>query len=350
MGEFAPCVAAPEGAVLQVAREQGIEVLPLSSFQLEKRLIARRPFQTLSRLIRAARTLSTHWAKRPAIIHANGQKALLPALWAARSMGVPCIWHVREYPERARLLRVMRRGIAGAIVPSAFMHDAVRTRLRLPESHVYCIPNGVQAPHTPLETLIQARQRFSLPSDAFVVAVIAQFVPWKRQEVVIAATKALSDAGVPVRTLLVGDDISGENAAYAARLRACALENGLKDCVHFLGHRHDVASVLDASDVLVLPSVQEPFGRVVVEAWHRGRAVVVADNGAPAQIVADGITGLHFHTDAAADLARRLDALHHSPTLRKQLAENGWREAERYTVEANATAVAELYERVLAQE
>ncbi len=70
--------------------------------------------------------------------------------------------------------------------------------------------------------------------------------------------------------------------------------------VRFLGHRvdRDLAAVYKVADVLCVPSRNEPFGIVVLEAWSAGKPVVVSQVGGPSEYVTHEVNGLKIHPRA----------------------------------------------------
>ena len=78
----------------------------------------------------------------------------------------------------------------------------------------------------------------------------------------------------------------------------------------------EVADVLASTDVLVVPSIWwENSPLVIHEAFAAGVPVVCSDVGGMAELVQDGVSGLHFRTADPSDLARRLQALIDDPRL-----------------------------------
>ena len=72
-------------------------------------------------------------------------------------------------------------------------------------------------------------------------------------------------------------------------------------------HEHDtLPAFLDAADVIVLASVREQFGLVLVEGMACGLPAIAVDRFGPAEIVEDGRTGWLVEPDDEADLARAL--------------------------------------------
>jgi glycosyltransferase involved in cell wall biosynthesis len=117
--------------------------------------------------------------------------------------------------------------------------------------------------------------------------------------------------------------------------------------VHVVGHRAEVPDVLAALDLLVCPSIREPFGMVLVEAMAAGRPVIASDSGGPPEIVEHGESGLLFKTGDAAELAEAVLRLLRDPALAARLATRGRaRVAERFTRARYAGEMEALYARL----
>ena len=116
---------------------------------------------------------------------------------------------------------------------------------------------------------------FGLASDdAPLVSFVGKFTNFKGIDVLLKAA-AIYESEIPdVKTVIVGD---GE---LRDELRALGTSLGLRG-VHFLGHQSQptVARIYNVADVSVVPSRQEPFGLVAVEALACGTPVVATDAG-----------------------------------------------------------------------
>jgi len=113
-------------------------------------------------------------------------------------------------------------------------------------------------------------------------------------------------------------------------------------------HEHaDLPDFLAASDVVVLPSVREQFGQVLVEGMACGLPAIAADAYGPAEIVDDGRTGWLVPPDDQAALADALVAAVNDPGARRRRGEAARKvAAERYSWPALAERVAALYDAV----
>ena len=348
-GEFVPLLIAPAGGGIHAAAcNVGIESQHLGTVKLEP--WERRPsFVGLANeLMRAAVEIRrVAKAKNVRAIHANGLKSAVPSVLAARSLRIPCIWHVRDFPRKTRLHRFLSKFVPRILAPSPFIASALVQECGIAPGLIRVIPNGVSAPSLDLSRIPEFRKEIGVGSDTTVVTVIAQIVPWKRHDLLLKAASILVHEDPDLRFLIVGKDPWGAHGAYYEDLVRLASESRLDERVAFLGQREDVGTILAASDVVVLPSEREPFGRVVVEAFWSGTPIVVSDDGAPADLVTDGETGLHFRSGDAEDLASKIHRVLSNRALGAELSRRGKQEADKYDVELHADRVAEAYGELL---
>jgi glycosyltransferase involved in cell wall biosynthesis len=80
-------------------------------------------------------------------------------------------------------------------------------------------------------------------------------------------------------------------------------ELGVRHAVRFLGNmsaNSDLINLYKSTDVVCVPSRNEPFGIVVLEAWAAGKPVVVTRNGGPAEVVAHNQEGFVAHDNSGS--------------------------------------------------
>ena len=109
-------------------------------------------------------------------------------------------------------------------------------------------------------------------------------------------------------------------------------ELGLREAVHILpGLKPDdplLADAYHAADVFCLPSMHEPFGIVILEAWAAGCPVVASRVGGIPGFVRDGVDTLLVTPGAEDELANRLISVLENPALGRTLGEAGRRRAQ----------------------
>lgn len=117
------------------------------------------------------------------------------------------------------------------------------------------------------------------------------------------------------------------------RLERLATRLGIIGRVRFLGWREDVPSLLAAADLLVCPSLHEPLGNVVIEAWSAGLPVVATASDGPAGLIRDGESGILVPLPGTRDggpqaLADAIERVCRDPALRARLGKAGRRAYE----------------------
>jgi glycosyltransferase involved in cell wall biosynthesis len=195
---------------------------------------------------------------------------------------------------------------------------------------------------TPIDSREATRAKLGAAADRPVLLVSAALVRRKGVDVLLQALAVLGERGI--RPLLW---IAGDGAERHA-LEAQAVEAGLAAQVRFLGRRSDVADLLAACDVFVLPSRREGLGVAALEAMAAGRPVVASAVGGLQDVVVDGRTGLLVRPEDAAALAEAIARLMQDEELRRRLGSAGpQRVREGFLAEQMVSSYVELYEKVL---
>jgi glycosyltransferase involved in cell wall biosynthesis len=182
-------------------------------------------------------------------------------------------------------------------------------------------------------------RELEIDDAAVLLCIVARINEWKGHDLLLRAF-AIAIEQVPDAILLV----VGQDDGQRATLEQLANSLGITSRVRFTGFRADAHRFVAACDVFVMPSVEEPFGLVFLEAMALGRPVVATNDGGTPEVVVDGVTGLlsaQGDVDALADHLVRLAA---DPTLRARLGAAGVaRVATAFQPERLAADVAAIY-------
>jgi glycosyltransferase involved in cell wall biosynthesis len=173
------------------------------------------------------------------------------------------------------------------------------------------------------------RNEFGIDPGIPLFAAVARLVYYKGQSELIQALGKVKERVPDFRLLVVGEgDLSVDG--YAANLKRLACELGIENQVIFTGYRKDVRQILAACDVFTLPSFEEPFGMVFLEAMAMKKPVAALDNGGSREIVEHGKSGLLSLPQDIDQLAENLLTLIQNPALRVQMGEYGRIRVEEY--------------------
>lgn len=182
------------------------------------------------------------------------------------------------------------------------------------------------------------------PANRLRLLNVARFIPFKGQDILIEALKLCRDKGIPVSCTFVG---TIADQRFFDLLTATVKAYNLEDLVRFEVGRTDVETFMAESDAFVLASRDEGFGIALVEAMAAGMPVISAKVGGAAEIIVDGVSGLHFTGSDPIDLARKIEALAGDPELRNQLVEGGKQRALTYDISHMMDALGGLYRRLV---
>jgi L-malate glycosyltransferase len=298
-------------------------------------------------------------AWRPDILHANSIRAGLIAAPAARAARCPLVLHVRDRlpPSRAALrLQSALAGCADAVVAiSQHVAEAFDPGEQTRRLEVIDNPFDFARLDPARIDRIQARAGLELPVDAPVLSLIGQITPWKGQEEAVRALACVRRAHPEAMLLLVGEAkftsraTRYDNRAYLRGVETLVRQLGLDDAVRFLGEREDVPEILRASDIALVPSWDEPFGRAVVEAMAMGVVTVATAVGGPSEIVRDGVDGVLVAPRQPEAWATAIDRILHDDPARLAMGAAARRAAvARFGNDRHAAAVVALYRKVLA--
>ena len=181
---------------------------------------------------------------------------------------------------------------------------------------IVSLRNGVDLQRfVPLD---RAAARAQLGIDGFTVISVGVLDPRKAHDLTIAALPMLPD----VKLLIAG--IGPERK----KLEALAASLGVTDRVKFLGPRSDIPRLMQAMDVLVVNSHQEPFALTVLEGLASGVAVLATAVGGTPEMIAHGKNGALVSPRENAALAESLITLLHEPELRARLGRDARQSAE----------------------
>ena len=272
------------------------------------------------------------------VVHSHEFSMAVYGAWAAWYAGIPHVITMhggRYYAGRLQRRLAMRAAIATSgrtVAVSASLARALSRDLAIRESRIRTIPNGI--PYEP-PACVTLREELGLgPADRLLVSV-GNLYPVKGHQYLIDAVARLSDRHPHLHVAIAGRGDLAQPLASRAR------EHGLADRVHLLGLRSDVAAILAAADIFVLPSLSEGLPLAILEAMFAARPIVASDVGEVAVALAHGEAGMLVAPGNAEALAQSIDKLLSNP---RQARELGARGAERAAAEYDLARMVHRYQ------
>jgi glycosyltransferase involved in cell wall biosynthesis len=334
-------LAGTDGEFASEVRALGIPCDVVSLRPLERR----HPLAGVMSIAAVARAARRH---RAALIHANELPTFQPAGYAARLLRIPAITHVRFPNGAAGYQWLSRPGFSLALFVSAYLLKAATDEApSLFTGRSDVLHDGVEPqPVWSDEQRVCCRRELGLPDRTTIVAITGQIAEVKGIWDLVEAARILAPRSPDPLFVVVGDDLKEQGRVrHKMEERVAAL--GLQDRFRFLGFRRDVPRIVQAFDIIAVPSHVEPLGNATLEAMAAGRPVVGSNVGGIPEMVDAGNTGLLVPPSDPETLARALESLVHQPERRDAMAAAARRRArDVFSIEAHGRRLQAQYDRV----
>lgn len=263
-----------------------------------------------SALTEALRSLGT------TVVHSQSGCWLAAAI-AGRRAGVR-VCHTEHgmtsRPERIQLILQKRVALAlshATVVVSSQLREELAAQLHVKQEVLTFVPNGIpMAQHARNPEMRRAtREALGVADSTTLIGCIARLHPLKGVDL-LASAAALLPAETPAAVFVVGD---GEERPLVEEIAATS-----KVPVRLLGARSDVPALLQAFDILALPSRSEALPLALLEGMAAGCAIVATAVGEMPEILRDG-AGVVVPPLDVPKLSEALASLVHDPARREQM-------------------------------
>jgi len=261
----------------------------------------KRPLRGLGWLWRFMQTLQHAKSFQPDVIQGQAVSCGLLAGVIGRIFGVPSICYAQGYDVYQASWWQKKTEIRwGCNLPTRCLsvtQNLKQTILDIVDVPVSLMPHAFVLPELS-QGRAQLRQQYKLQDDTKLVLNVARLEDFKGQDVLLKAWADIAVVNPNAKLWIVG------TGSLETILRNMVVELGLQDSVKFLGFvpQAEVHALMEAADLFVLPSREEPFGIVLLEAMAHGLPVVASkvggipevlpSNDGVALVAADDMQGL----------------------------------------------------------
>jgi glycosyltransferase involved in cell wall biosynthesis len=280
---------------------------------------------------------------KPDLLTAHGAKVGMLGRVASRSLQIPLIVTVHGWacapgtpPVQAAVSRWLERllgPLASRLITVSEFDRRFGIQAKLvAEQRVVTVHNGMPD--------ISAELRANPAQTPPRLVMVARFEPQKDHGTLLRALSGLRDQ--PWELDLIGD------GPLRSQAEALAETVGVRDRIHFLGQRRDVARLLGRAQVSLLVSNWEGLPLSILEAMRAGLPVIASEVGGVAESVQDGETGFLVPQGGVDQLRDRLGRLLRDPELRVRLGASGRRCYEQhFTLDEMVRKTLTVYQDVL---
>ena len=285
---------------------------------------------------------------RPEIVHTNTLKAHMiggAAAWLSRRR---LVWHLRDILDEGNALDWLLKAARRCRPKIIAISNAVRDSLRGADVDVSVIHNGTDlTAFHPRDSRAETRRELGLDETHVAICAVGRLTPWKGHRELLRGFASAAGQVPNARLIVVGDCAFWEDS-YDSELKSLAASLGVAELVNWLGFRRDVPEILAACDVFALVSVDEPFGRVFVEAMASELPAIGTRTGGVPEIVVDGEIGRLVEPGDIGALASAIVTLCRDGDVRRRMGKAGRARAmDEFNVDRTADRVQAVYEELL---
>ncbi|MBC8138482.1 MAG: glycosyltransferase family 4 protein [Fibrella sp.] len=204
---------------------------------------------------------------------------------------------------------------AGSIVSAGFARE-----------RVFAVPNCFDArPDVwdPNQSGLEVRRELGIAPDAPVVGIVARLFKWKGHADLVEAMAKVRETVPDVRLVIVGadDERAHGGKSFRSELEARITELGMGQNVIFTGFRSDTPRMFSLFDVYAMPTWEEPWGMVFLEAAAMRKPSVAYRSGGVPEVVSDNESGFLVEPHDITSLAGKITLLLKDRALRERMGD-----------------------------
>lgn len=278
------------------------------------------------------------------LVHMNTRFCGLLGAEIAVELGIPYIFHIREFLEADFGLTFKDQPYADKMIGNAdaliAISNAIHKYLRqkYPSTRIDTIYNGISAEKYSNGKCIKFQNtRIRLVIAGRVISHKGQF------DAIRAVEKVFKELGSPIELFVVGI-MPNEMTDYEKMIVNYVQDNCLEDVVKFIPFTDNIEEIYRICDIGLMCSKKEAFGRVTVEYMLSNLLVIGANSGGTPELITDRETGLLYEEGNYEALASIIQwAILHKDESRKCISKGYTEAITRFSAKANAEHVYNIY-------
>jgi len=222
---------------------------------------------------------------------------------------------------------------------------------RYPDRPVVYLPNGVEVERFEKVPEVDFRRQWQIDPAAQLILCVSRIDYQKNQQMLLQLLERLKEKSENIHLVLIGPVTAPD---YYAEMQSFIAARQLQQLLTVIPglppDSPELAAAYHAADLFILPSIHEPFGIVVLEAWAAGVPVIAASTGGLKKLIEPEKTGLLFDHDSLADLEFCYQRMIEEPSLRENLiAHAGHTVRQEYSWPIITRKLLDFYDLVLSQ-
>ncbi|MCI0564893.1 MAG: glycosyltransferase family 4 protein [Nitrososphaera sp.] len=260
------------------------------------------------------------------LLHTHGYFANIVGIPIAKTLGLPCVstchgyitndWKLAMY--NALDLVALRFATTVIAVSEGIRAQLVKRGLK--DNRILVIPNAANNAHSQrsAQTKLkeELRSRLTIGKEEFILGYLGRLSEEKGLRHLLTASSQLTEKGLSLRTLIVGD------GPQRSELELLAQDLKIRERVIFAGFQEDIHRWLLCMDAFILPSLTEGTPMALLEAMAQGVPVIATAVGGVPEVIESGESGILVSAGKPEAIAEAVLALYRDELTRNRIAEN----------------------------
>ncbi|MGK5081840.1 glycosyltransferase family 4 protein [Bdellovibrionota bacterium FG-1] len=292
------------------------------------------------------------------LIHSHQTSVLgsiVPWLWGHPEVAMLCTRHIMSNHNKKNFFhRAIYRRLDALMVISRSVKLNVMDTHPIRERFVKVVNLGLDFDRFDPEKVdsVGERAKWHADDETVVIGLVGRIDPAKGQATFIKAAAGLLKslrAGEKLKFVIVGEETLGSSGTYLEELKRMLKQFRMEEHFVFVGYQENIPEIMRAFDIFVMPSRQEAFGLVAIEAMSMECPIIISSGGSAEEIVGERADfGLTIRPDDAFDLQRQIRFMLDNPMKRIQMGQKAREHVRRnYDRRARLQRTLEIYEAAL---
>jgi glycosyltransferase involved in cell wall biosynthesis len=280
---------------------------------------------------------------KPELIHAQGANSLHWLMPFAFLGNIPICCKLQDFEVWNRFSLWTLRKIPRCFADSEALRKRVALDFKISENKCIFVRPGIEPLTEVVSEQVRAmRKRLGLGTNDIAVGICSRIHPRKGQHLFLKAAAILKNE-TSIKWIIAGDRTAAD-PNYLAELDALIKNQGLDSRVRFTGFISALPVFLKALDIVTVPSQEEPFGLISIDAQAQARPVIVSNQGGLPETLLPEISGIIMEKNTPQCLACHVSALAGDEQKRREMGRAGKANyLKKFTIKENAQRVLEQY-------
>ncbi len=241
------------------------------------------------------------------VIYSNSIKSHIYGAFIKLILGKKTIWHIRDNLKNKLLGKALALWSDKIICISKLIYESNNVPKRKKELLYGGIDSNKWKPQTIKKS--ELRENLGLHPSVKLIAQISQVTSWKNHPDFIKAAQYVLKYHPDVHFIIIGNCLNKKDNKYLNTLKNKIKKDSLNKYFTFLGFQKNIREIISQINILVHPAINEPFGRVIIEAMAMEKPVVAYNCGGPKEIIENNKTGFLIEPFNFISLGKTVNAL-----------------------------------------